>query len=135
MHWPALVGRYTKWRGGRLKRMVSAKHVVREGKYDSVTGLHQGWMVMADGDGDGQDASGSSEVDGCWMVGPKFFLGNQGGPALVHLKHQLLSALSAFFFLVYRGTGTKLIQRSSWFVAQTKRFDLNSEYRCAFFLA
>lgn len=30
--------RYTKWRGGRLKRMVSAKHVVREGKYDSVLG-------------------------------------------------------------------------------------------------
>ena len=56
-----------------MKRMVSAKHVVREGKYDSVTGLHQGWMVMADGDGDGLDASGSSEVDGCWMVGPKFF--------------------------------------------------------------
>ncbi|CAE7215834.1 unnamed protein product [Symbiodinium microadriaticum] len=30
--------RYTKWRGGRLKRMVSAKNVVKEGKYDSVLG-------------------------------------------------------------------------------------------------
>ena len=35
--------RYTKWRGGRLKRMVSAKHVVREGKYDSVP-WDFGWM-------------------------------------------------------------------------------------------
>jgi len=37
---PPVLRRYTKWRGGRLKRMVSAKHVVREGKYDSVTGLN-----------------------------------------------------------------------------------------------
>ena len=34
-----LESRYTKWRGGRLKRMVSAKNVVKEGKYDSVPHL------------------------------------------------------------------------------------------------
>ena len=33
--------RYTKWRGGRLKRMVSAKNVVKEGKYDSAPVLQK----------------------------------------------------------------------------------------------